>query len=223
MSKMTAPTTSLTDITRSSYQNEKTIEAYDHEVDRYINNTPQTYNKSHQPMLRWLNAALEILPAQAKILEIGSGTGREARYIKKQGHNILCSDAADSFVEYLHRNQIDAFKLNILTDKLPVGFDMIVANAVVPHFTPDDLKIALTKIEYSLSAEGIFALSAKQGVGETWINEKLKRKRYIHFWQPSLLIQFLESAGFEIVFMESNTFGDFASHIWTHIIVRKTK
>jgi len=205
-----------------SEQNRETIEAYNSELGRYISHTPQDYNKSHVPLLRWLNAAMDMIPTHGtRILEIGSGTGRDAMFMKGHGYTVDCSDAASSFVDYLRQQDIPAFQLDILRDSIEKKYEMIIANAVVPHFTDQDLRVALGNIRGALTDQGLFALSAKQGKGETWTQEKLGKKRYIRYWKPQMLREMLGSYGFEIVYIETDTRGDLNTHIWTHIIARK--
>lgn len=205
----------------SSKQNDETINVYNHDLDSYIKGTPQDYLENHRPLLRWLDSTLQKLPNHAKVLELGSGTGREARYIADKGFDITLSDGAHSFVTYLRGLGHKTLLLNILNDPIVDKYDMVLANAVVPHFTSDDLKVVLKKVHNSLNDGGIFAFSAKQGTGEKWVNEKFHLKRYIRLWEPDEIKTAVEAAGFTIIFFEHDIPGDLETHTWINLSAQK--
>jgi len=201
--------------------NDITIDAYNQNINKYIEQTPLIHNGSHVALLRWLDDALVHLPQPHNILEIGSGTGREAHYIQAKGFNILCSDAAQAFVNYLRINGQQAVLLNILKDNLEDTYAMILMNAVAPHLTREDLRLVLEKVHKALVPGGLFVISAKQGYGEKWTTEKLKAKRFIHYWQPKELVELVNYLGYETTFLESDIPGDLHTHIWIHMTAKK--
>lgn len=205
----------------SSKQNDETIKVYNDDLESYIEGTPQDYQENHRPLLRWINTTLQMIPPGSKILEIGSGTGREARYIASKGFDITLSDGAESFVKYLRKLSHKTIQLNVINDPIVEKYDMILANAVVSHFTPQDLQIVIKKIYNALNDDGIFAFSTKQGTGERWVNEKFHLKRYIHLWKPAEIKKIAEDAGFKVVFFEHDIPGDLQSHTWINISVQK--
>ena len=202
--------------------NDQTIEVYNRTVDLYLQGTPGHYLPHHAPMRHWIEVSLAFKPNNGKILEIGSGPGRDAHFMKSLGHEVLCSDASSAFVDYLRQSGHEAVLLNALKDPIP-SHAMIFANAVTPHFTQEELYSVLTKIYTCLPHDGIFAFSVKQGEGEAWIDEKLTEKRFVHYWHPTNIKRFVESIGFNVVFFAKDIQGDFPQHIWTLITVRKIK
>jgi SAM-dependent methyltransferase len=203
--------------------NDATLAAYNHDVSGYINNTPQDYGKEHQTLLLWIDMALSLLPKHEMILEIGSGTGRDATYIEEKGYKIMRSDGARSFVKLLQENGNTALDFNVLYDSIPKGYSMVFANAVFPHFTEVECKYIFKKIYDYLPKYGLFVFNAKQGKGYVWTEEKLKEKRYIHYWQPGELVDLLKEIGFEVAYFNHDTPGDLTSHTWTHLVLRKLK
>ncbi len=201
--------------------NEKTLQAYNKRLSQYILNTPSWYNESHTPLLQWMRFCLALTPRKAEILEIGSGPGRDALFISSQGFNVTCSDASYEFVDYLNKRGQHALLLDAVKDSIPLGFQMIFANAVIQHFTEDNLDLVLEKVYDALPAGGIFAFSVKQGDGEAWITEKLQEKRYIRYWQPEELLAKIDENGYKVEYLQKNIPGDLPNHIWTLIVVRK--
>ena len=201
--------------------NKKTIEAYNKNVEAYIRNTPKFYTPRHAKLIEWIDHVLSLVPLNAKVLEIGSATARDANYMRSKGYSVTCSDAAERFVEKLRAQNEPVLLLNILTQNVPGRFNLIFANAVVQHFTPDDLAIALEKIYAGLTPGGVLAFNAKAGTGDHWVNEKFYDKRYTHLWRINDLRDVVLAANFEIVDMEEGIIGDLPSHIWIRINARR--
>lgn len=203
--------------------NDITLKIYNQKVEEYLRHTPTTYNSGHKPLLRWINYSLSQIPEGGSVLEIGSGHGRDARYIREHGFDILCSDGAQAFVNHLNENGQKAVIFNAIKDQPPITeCNMVFANAVVPHFTEENLRTVLQKVKKILKADGIFAFNAKQGLGDEWINEKSIHRRFIHYWLPEKLREFVEANGYEVIFLENNIQGgDLPTHTWIHITARK--
>jgi hypothetical protein len=201
--------------------NKLTLQAYNDAADIYAEVTPPAYTPSHQPMLNWINTSLSGLAPTARVLEVGSATLRDATYIRSKGYFVQTSDAPAAFVENLRKNDPNAIQLNILTDPIPANFDLIFANAVIPHFTEDDMKLFLDKVEQALNKGQRLAFSAKQGQGDSWIHEKFDNKRYIHYWIPESLRNLLLSHHFNIIFFDTGIAGDLPTHTWINVAVEK--
>lgn len=153
-------------------------------------------------------------------MEIGSGFGRDAEYIRSQGFDIECTDAVPNFVEILQQKDFNAKALNALTDEVAKGYNMIFADAVLLHFTPQESKLVTEKIYNALPTNGIFALRVKKGNGSEWTEAKLGAPRYFYYWQPEDLKEMLEECGFEWVSMMEN-YTDHNKASWIGVICRK--
>ncbi len=156
--------------------NDITISSYNNELDIYLKKTAGQVTGS---MKDFIDSFLKILPPNATILEIGSGTGRDADYIEKRGYTILRTDAAASFVKHMQDESKPAEKLNIIAEALPQTFDAILANAVFLHFDDADFKRALINTKAMLKNNGIFAFSIHKGdfIG---ISDHKNSARYFH-------------------------------------------
>lgn len=115
---------------------------------------------------------------------------------------------------------LNARTLDALKDDLGSGYDMVFANGVLVHFTPEETAMVLDKIHATLKNNGIFAFSVKQGDGGEWTEEKLDAPRYFYYWQPEILKELIESHGFKCV---SLTGGETSNKKrgWLYIITRK--
>lgn len=129
----------------------------------------------------WLDEAVAGLPSNARILELGSGFGRDAEYLAGLNYSVECTDAAQAFVDLLNKRGLNARKLNVIADGLDGSYNLVLANAVLLHFTREQTKEVLRKVLASLKPGGTFAFTLKQGDGEKWTEEKLGAPRYFCF------------------------------------------
>lgn len=203
--------------------NDKTIGVYDKEASAYISKTPPTHQHYHKSMLTWIDMALAHLSGD-KVLEVGSATLRDATYIRSKGFIVTTSDASTEFVRLLREQGEKPLLLNVLSDPIPTGYNLIFANAVAPHFTASDLSRFLKKAHGTLPPHGRIAFNLKAGTGEEWVNEKLTARRFIHYWQPDDVKHFLLTQNmFKIIFFETNAKGDLPTHHWINIVVEKAE
>jgi predicted TPR repeat methyltransferase len=173
--------------------NEQTIEAYNKSVDAYIKNTPPKVDGHIQT---WLDKCIDHLNPSSKILEIGVGHGKDADYLESKGFSVERTDASLSFVDYQKSKGHEAKVLNVLTDKIVDNYDMVLADAVWLHFTPEEAKSATDKVFNALNPNGIFAFSVKEGEGTELTDRKLHYTRYFCYWNETDIKKLLLEVGF---------------------------
>jgi predicted TPR repeat methyltransferase len=196
--------------------NKATLAAYQAKTQVYIDNTPL----GDEHLLRWLNEVLELVPHKGTIFEIGSGLGRDAEYIRSRGFSITCSDAVPNFLEIVQSKGFATCSLNILTDDIQGQYDLVLANAVLPHFAPAEVSLILDKVHKALNKEGYFAFSLKEGSGAVWSDEKLGKPRYFHYWQLEPFKNLVARHGFKWISM-SECYTSYNSLNWMLITIRK--
>lgn len=168
--------------------NNITLQSYNEHVKDYVAGTPQVLDDEFE---KWVDRSLKLIPKRGKVLEIGSGFGRDAIYIESLGYNVLRSDATPGFVKLLQEQGYEARHLNILTDQIDDKYDMVFAHAVFPHFKPRQLEDVLLKIHKCLKPGGVLAFSVKQGSGSEWTKIKIGAPRYFYYWSSSDDVQAL--------------------------------
>ncbi|HLN23263.1 MAG TPA: methyltransferase domain-containing protein [Patescibacteria group bacterium] len=173
--------------------NSETLRSYDGRVQEYIDGTAQTVSGAAK---EWIDAALSGLPAEAKLVELGSAFGRDAAYIAAQGFAVECTDAVPGFVSQLQDRGFTARRFNVLTEDLGDRYDLILANAVLLHFDRREFSFVLKKLLRSLNSGGRFAFSLKRGQGESWSSEKISAPRFFCYWEREDLEPLLRDAGF---------------------------
>ncbi len=196
--------------------NSKTIIAYDTHVQEYIENTSHKVTDLGEA---WLCAIMANLSQDARILEIGTGIGHDALFMEERGYKVERTDATPGFVEHLRKQGHDAKLLNVLTDKITGSYDLILADGVMYHFTPQDIRIVMKNIREGLSPGGKFAFSIRLGERDGWSTEKLGVPRYFRYWTRGDIDEVLESCGFVKIVA---TDGHLVNSSWLHVIATKS-
>ncbi|MFN8077998.1 MAG: class I SAM-dependent methyltransferase [Kineosporiaceae bacterium] len=113
-----------------------------------------------------------------------------------KGHQVDLSDATTAFIEHLRTRGHEARSFDVLTDPVPEGYDVMLANAVLLHLTRDQLAGALRRLYRALTPSGRLAFTVKEGEGEEWSTAKLGAPRYFCYWQRDRLHEAVATAGF---------------------------
>lgn len=196
-------------------ENQQTIQAYEGHVQEYVDGT---YQGIEGDMKVWMDEFLASLSPESRILEIGSAFGRDAAYLQSKGFTVECSDGTQSFVDLLQEKGFNARKLDLINDAIDGTYDLIMANAVLLHFTREQTADVLKKVHASLKEGGMFAFTVKLGDGEEWNDAKLGVPRYFCYWQPEQLAEVVKNAGYDNVDVQQGTTKNFQ---WLQVIARK--
>lgn len=105
-----------------SETNSRTLESYNEHIQEYIDGTPQVVSGDVQ---RWIDASLQGLPLDAKIIEVGTAFGRDASYIENQGYKVERTDATEGFVDWLNQNGHPARVFNLISDDFDNNYDLV--------------------------------------------------------------------------------------------------
>jgi 2-polyprenyl-3-methyl-5-hydroxy-6-metoxy-1,4-benzoquinol methylase len=195
--------------------NVKTIQSYNKHISEYISGTS---HKAHPAINAWIDASLAYLAKGSKVLELGSGFGRDADYIESKGFIVDRTDASEGFIDYLQKNGKSARLLNVLTDSYGESYDMVFANAVLLHFRPKDVNKILSRAKASLKSNGILAFSIKEGIGEAWITQKVPAPRFFHFFDLTSIDRIVAQNGLKRL---SATTAKTKKDVWIHVIAQK--
>lgn len=145
-----------------------TIAAYDNQTTHWVDQhqTPNFWEKE-------MDKFQELLPA-GKILEIGSGGGRDAKELVYRGFSYIGTDASTGLIKEAKRlNPKATFLVQSVYDlDFPQNtFDGFWASAVLLHIPKSKIDKALIKIKQVVKPNGIGFFSIKDGEGERMVTE----------------------------------------------------
>ncbi len=170
---------------------------------------------------------LSYLPPKAKILDIGCGPGRDAKYFTELGFNVTGLDISEKMIELAKREVPNADFMVMDIENLNFAknqFDAAWASASLLHVPKDKIPAVLQSIHNILKDEGIFFIALRKGLGE----EMLPDNRYggvEKFWvyfDEDELHDYLKKAGFEILESQTHDIStSYQTNPWISFIAKK--
>ena len=197
-----------------SQENRKTLDVYAHNYDRYAKGytlhdqlDPEKAAKKRAKLQELIKSSFADCPDGAKIVEIGTGLGDEARYLASLGYDVLATDGVDGFLSDLAADGIKTQKLNLLEDDFPYPVDGILCWRVFVHFTPSDLEIALKKCHDNLNPNGRFVFNLMnrdiRPVENEWVDfpgaYHMGVERFFQYYDSKEVFKLLDKIGFTTV------------------------
>lgn len=169
-----------------------------------------------------LHTFLADLPARAKILELGCGSGRDAQAMIAAGYDVEPTDGIPEIarkaegllgipVKVLRFEDLEAFDT----------YDAIWANASLLHVARPALPDVLTKIRAALKPGGLH-LATYKGGGQEGLD---RHGRYFNYLAPDNVVRMYERAGkWDIISLTEYVEAGYDKDMpepWTAILVRK--
>jgi SAM-dependent methyltransferase len=185
----------------------ETVRAYDLDAAAYADAGPQLPDS--------LRADIEELAARlgpgARVLEIGSGGGRDAVAMEELGLVVRRTDITPGFVALLRGQGHDCDVLDPLVDDLasPDGpYDGVWANASLLHVDRADLPTVLLRLAAVTRPGGLLRASLKEGDGEGWSTHgSVSRPRHFTYWREPAVRDVATGAGWAGVVIQSGISG----------------
>lgn len=177
--------------------------------------TVKTYNRSasewvskHSSERFWgeeMARFHELLPS-GKILEIGSGGGRDAKELIALGYDYVGIDVSEGLLEEARKVNPDALFLQKSLYELDFpenSFDGFWTSATLLHIPKSRINEALTNIHGVVKADGIGFISVKKGEGERVEEDEPemedKRPRRFSYYSDEEFKEVLKRNNFEVI------------------------
>ena len=148
---------------------------------KYYEAYDERYKTAHKKSLRWFDDVPSRIVCEmiekynidksVKILEIGCGEGRDAKFLLNKGYDLLATDVSPEAINYSReydKAHKDSYQvLDCVKENLPVKFDFIYAVAVIHMLVTDNDRNAFYRfVRRHLNPDGL-ALICTMGDGTT--------------------------------------------------------
>ncbi len=182
-----------------SAQEQSTIDSY--------NQNAATFAKSRDEEKVWQEEKQKLKAYQnkGKVLDIGSGSGRDAKDLMQLGYEYIGVDYSDGLLKEARKNNpgVLFFKQSVYElDFPPNSFDLFWACAVLLHMPKDKIDIALRSIERVMKKGAIGCITLKKGEGEKFVegdHTGIGYKRFFSFYQEEEFRKILTRNNFELL------------------------
>ena len=177
-----------------------TVQAYDA--------TAAEYAAEAATMPEWVATEIDmfvtVLGGSGRVLEIGSGGGRDAIALERRGISVRRTDISKGFVDLLRERDFEADLLDPLTEDLAdprrpgTPYDGIWACACLIHVAREDFGTVLGNLAEATRTGGPLHVSVREGDGEeqSTHGEGAALRRYVEtYWREPALRSELTAAG----------------------------
>jgi SAM-dependent methyltransferase len=146
---------------------------------------------------------VDSLPRGARVLEVGSGSGRDARALEDGGLSVRRTDITPGFVALLRSEGYAADVVDPLRDDLSdpdrdEPYDAVWASASLLHVRREDLPDVLRRLAEVTRTDGLLHLTVKEGDGARFSTHGVAGPRHFTFWREEPLRAVLEETGWKV-------------------------
>ncbi len=175
---------------------------YENHFDEYVE-TNQDFHIGGGSIQSRVELVQKYLPTGSKILEIGAGTGDDARALSQAGYKVTTTDFSEKFVDAIRSKGIEAAIFDAKKDVLPEGYNAVYANAVFVHFDTSELSYFLAQAAEKLEKPQLIFLSVIEGESqERRSGSNISFERDFQDYTEDQLRDLLSHAGFNVNHME---------------------
>jgi ubiquinone/menaquinone biosynthesis C-methylase UbiE len=141
---------------------------------------------------------------KGKVLDIGSGPGRDGLILQQEGLDVICLDASEAMIEISTSRGLKSV-LGDFTD-LPFAdnsFDGVWAYTSLLHVSKKEMNKVFAEIKRVLKSGGIFGLGMIEGEEELYRESSgVNQPRWFSFYKKEEIEKLLVGDNFEIVYFE---------------------
>ena len=177
-----------------------TVASYDEWAEQYRAGVPEPSDHVLAARARFVAA----LPPGARVLEVGSGPGRDALALEDAGLSVRRTDITPAFVALLRAEGHDADVVDPLADDLADpdrddAYDGVWASASLLHVRREDLPLAVRRLAEVTRPGGAFHLALKEGDGARFSTHgNVGGPRHFTFWREEPLREVHTEAGWAV-------------------------
>ena len=144
----------------------KTVAFYD----RHASEMSSLYDGAD--MARLYENVVDILPRGGTILDVGCGSGRDARALQRLGYHVTACDASERMLQ-IAKEKSDSInpQIEYLTKAFPLAgddpflsrrYDLVLSIAVLMHIPPLEIEMFLNQLSMLVKKDGYALLSWRE-------------------------------------------------------------
>lgn len=171
---------------------DKYAHAYDEEVIEFWQQFPKIF----------LEKFADLLPGK-RVLNVGSGSGRDALLLRDLGLDVVCVDASKSMIAITTELGFESHLADFTQLQFPAAsFDGIWAYTSLIHTPKEEAREVIRRLRALLKPGGGFAFGAIAGdtAGMVERSSMPGASRYFKLYQPQEARELIEPLGFSLVY-----------------------
>lgn len=167
----------------------------------------------------YIDNFVSLLPGH-KILDLGSGPGRDALLLRSSGLDVVCLDGSEKMVQTTRNLGFESILSDIRDLSVPKNsFDGIWAYSSIIHISFDEAIMVMRKASSILREGGILFLGLIRGSGGQFVQiGESSLKRYYEYYSETKVQALLKDTGLEFVSMDEFQPGN---HVYMNYMFRR--
>jgi SAM-dependent methyltransferase len=178
----------------------QTIDTYNRMAKEYDNETVDFWDRFPRT---YLDKFIEL--SGKRVVDIGSGPGRDGLLLQQAGKLVVCVDASEAMVKLSTNRSLESVLADF--ENLPFeneSFDGVWSYTALLHVPKKSLGVSVKEILRILKPSGIFALGLIEGDTEEYRESSgVAMPRWFSFYQKDEVVDFCKQCGFELVYFET--------------------
>mgnify|MGYP000641173120 CR=1 FL=1 len=137
-----------------------------------------------------------------KVLDLGCGPGRDAKYLSEKGFSVVGVDLCERFLEMARLNapKAEFRKMDLRNISFPESsFDGVWAAASILHIPKKEAISAIKEMAKILKQGGVIYISLLKGRGEKYTELEFGNGRFFAYYEKEEIERLLAENGFEII------------------------
>ncbi|MFA5532308.1 MAG: class I SAM-dependent methyltransferase [Candidatus Shapirobacteria bacterium] len=138
-----------------------------------------------------------------KILDLGSGSGRDALILKNNGLEIICVDGSKEMIKITKDLGFKTIESDFMSLELEKNsFDGVWAYTSLLHISEKEMIEVVTKVRNFLKPEGVLLIGMIEGdfEGDMKRESMPEEKRYFKFYEREKLKNIISNIGFKLIY-----------------------
>lgn len=164
----------------------------------------------------YIDKFLQYLGKDAKILDVGCGPGTFIQYLLDKGFHVEGIDLSEEMIR-IAKQKIPNTVFKVM-DMRTLSYDnntfdgLLIAYSLI-HIATDEIEKVLKEFFRVLKSKGIIMTITQKGEPDKIVTEPLKKdeKMFINFFTKQRLFDYLEQAGFNLLYQEETNMQDIES------------
>lgn len=178
---------------------QKTIDTYNKVAREYDEETADFWDRFPRDVFKKFTDLV-----RGRLLDVGSGPGRDGLILKDAGLEVVCIDASSEMVKIAKGRGLNAIEGDFMDLPFSDGeFDGVWAYTSLLHIPKSDIAKALLEIKRVLKTGGVLGVGMIEGEGEVYRESSgINMPRLFSFYKKEELQNILQENGFQEVFFE---------------------
>mgnify|MGYP001601651957 CR=1 FL=1 len=179
---------------------QKTIDTYNKLAEEYDTETADFWDSFPHTFIDRFIAL-----TGGRVLDVGSGPGRDGLILQKAGLDVVCLDASSAMVRLSASRGLESVKGDFNALPFPdESFDGVWAYTSLLHVPKFEVRKPIVEVHRVLKPDGVFGLGLIEGKEELYLENSggMGRPRWFSFYTKNEVEELLTQNGFIMLYFE---------------------